>query len=204
MQKNAEKIVLGIDPGSRITGYGLIGWQHPQARYIACGVIRTQGELVDRLGQIYAGLEEVIARYCPHQVAIEDVFLAKNPDSAIKLGQARGAALVCVARHGLTLTAYGAREVKYHVVGQGNADKQQVQQMVMRLLKLEKVPRVDAADALAIALCDAYHQQGSLLLARESKQTRPLRSAHAHLLPKKPQTGGKRQAWATWYQAHKT
>ncbi|SEI74539.1 crossover junction endodeoxyribonuclease RuvC [Allopseudospirillum japonicum] len=204
MQKNVEKILLGIDPGSRITGYGLIGWQHPQARYIACGVIRTQGELVDRLGQIYAGLEEVIARYRPDQVAIEDVFLAKNPDSAIKLGQARGAALVCVARHGLALTAYGAREVKYHVVGQGSADKKQVQQMVTRLLKLEQVPRVDAADALAIALCDAYHQQGSLLLARESKQTRPLNSPNTQPMPKKPQAGSARQAWATWYQQKET
>lgn len=151
-------IILGIDPGSRVTGYGLISCQGNSHRYIASGCITTKGEHAsERLLQIYQGLSTIIQQHLPNQVAIEQVFVNKNVDSALKLGQARGAAFVAVANHQLPLAEYAPRLVKQAVVGFGGADKRQVQQMIKVLLCLSEVPPKDAADALAIALCHASH-----------------------------------------------
>ncbi|MDN6321651.1 MAG: crossover junction endodeoxyribonuclease RuvC [Halomonas sp.] len=149
--------ILGIDPGSRVTGYGVIDVIGVKPCYVASGCIRTaEGSLEQRLAQIYAGLSEVVGLHRPNEVAIERVFMAKNPDSALKLGQARGAALVCMANHGLNLAEYAARQIKQAVTGQGGADKEQVQHMVSAILLLSATPQADAADALAIALTHAY------------------------------------------------
>ncbi|HSP31668.1 MAG TPA: crossover junction endodeoxyribonuclease RuvC [Halomonas sp.] len=150
--------ILGIDPGSRVTGYGVIDVVGVKPCYVASGCIRTaEGPLEQRLAQIYAGLSEVVGLHRPSEVAIERVFMAKNPDSALKLGQARGAALVCMANHGLSLDEYAARQIKQAVTGQGGADKTQVQHMVTAILQLSATPQADAADALAIALTHAYN-----------------------------------------------
>ncbi|HAA46823.1 MAG: crossover junction endodeoxyribonuclease RuvC [Halomonas sp. 54_146] len=152
--------ILGIDPGSRVTGYGVIDVVGVKPCYVASGCIRTaEGALEQRLAQIYAGLSEVVGLHRPAQVAIERVFMAKNPDSALKLGQARGAALVCMANHGLSLAEYAARQIKQAVTGQGGADKEQVQHMVTAILQLSATPQADAADALAIALTHAYNSR---------------------------------------------
>ena len=159
-------LILGIDPGSRITGYGLIHATGSQFSYLASGCIRVKAEdLPQKLAQIYASLTEIIARYQPEQVAIERVFMAKNADSALKLGQARGTAVVCVANHGLAVSEYSAKEVKLAVTGTGAADKTQVQHMVTAILKLSATPQEDAADALAIAMCHAYTSSGLLALS---------------------------------------
>jgi crossover junction endodeoxyribonuclease RuvC len=151
-------IILGIDPGSRVTGYGLIACQGNSNRYIASGCIKTKGEHIsERLLQIYQGLSTIIVQHLPTQAAIEQVFVNKNVDSALKLGQARGAAFVAVANYQLPLAEYAPRLVKQSVVGYGGADKQQVQQMIKILLCLSEAPPSDAADALAIALCHASH-----------------------------------------------
>ncbi|MBZ5487893.1 crossover junction endodeoxyribonuclease RuvC [Halomonas aquamarina] len=153
--------ILGIDPGSRITGYGIIDLNGVKPSYVSSGCIRTSdGPLEQRLAQIYAGLSEVVGLYRPTDTAIERVFLSKNVDSALKLGQARGAALVCMANHGLGVAEYAARRIKEAVTGQGGADKLQVQHMVTALLKLSATPQADAADALAIALTHAYSCNG--------------------------------------------
>jgi len=153
--------ILGIDPGSRTTGYGIIeipSAVRPGAReqlsYVSSGCIKSgTGEMPDRLGVIYKGLCELVAEYQPDEVAIEQVFLAKNPASALKLGQARGVAIAAVVSHKLAVSEYAAREVKLAVTGTGKADKAQVQHMVRVLLKLAGTPAEDAADALAIAIC---------------------------------------------------
>ncbi|MGM0857160.1 MAG: crossover junction endodeoxyribonuclease RuvC [Pseudomonadota bacterium] len=158
--------ILGIDPGSRITGYGVIELAGLVPRYVASGCIRTaDGALEQRLAQIYAGLSEVVGLHRPNAVAIERVFMAKNPDSALKLGQARGAALVCMANHGLAIEEYAARQIKQAVTGQGGADKLQVQHMVTAILQLAAAPQADAADALAIALTHAYASQSPQALS---------------------------------------
>lgn len=159
-------LILGIDPGSRITGYGLIHAKGSQFSYLASGCIRVKADdLPQKLAQIYASLAEIIARYQPEEVAIERVFMAKNADSALKLGQARGSAVVCIANHGLAVNEYSAKEVKLAVTGTGAADKIQVQHMVKSILKLSAVPQEDAADALAIAMCHAYSSSGLLALS---------------------------------------
>lgn len=152
-------IILGIDPGSRVTGYGIIQTQGNRHRYIASGCIRTKSQNIsDRMFEIYEGLTGIIRQHLPEQAAIEKIFLKNNADSAFKLGQARGAAFVAVASYQLALSEYAPRLVKKAVVGYGGADKQQVQQMVKILLCLSALPQVDAADALAIALCHANHR----------------------------------------------
>lgn len=153
-------LVLGIDPGSRITGYGIIRDTGRGCEYVASGCIRTgSGELRDRLQAVYRGVCEVIRLHGPVTMGIEQVFMARNPDSALKLGQARGAAIVAAAEQGLEVYEYTASQVKQAIAGTGGADKQQVQMMVMHLLKLVQKPQIDASDALAIALCHAHHQQ---------------------------------------------
>ncbi len=150
-------ILLGIDPGSRHTGYGVIEQVGNRSRALAFGTISTRGaEMAPRLGTIFAGLCEVMSAHRPEEVSIEKVFMARNPDSALKLGQARGAALTAVVQSGVPVFEYSARQVKQAVVGRGGAEKGQVAEMVKHLLGLEKRPQEDAADALAIALCHAH------------------------------------------------
>lgn len=158
-------IILGIDPGSRVTGFGVIDSDGSRHRYVASGCIRMDPELTlpARLQRIYGGVAEIVATYHPAQAAIEQVFLAKNADSALKLGQARGAAIVALMNHGLPVAEYSARQVKLSVVGRGAALKEQVQHMVVNLLGLTKAPPADAADALAIAIT---HAQAASTLAR--------------------------------------
>ncbi|MGS2743672.1 crossover junction endodeoxyribonuclease RuvC [Halomonas sp. LS-001] len=165
--------ILGIDPGSRITGYGVVDVQAGKPIYVASGCIRTTDTALEqRLAQIYAGLSEVIGQYRPNAVAVERVFLAKNADSALKLGQARGAALVCMANHGLAINEYAARQIKQTVTGKGSADKSQVQHMITALLKLSATPQADAADALAIAITDAYSRSGLWVPSSERRTRR--------------------------------
>ena len=150
-------ILLGIDPGSRHTGYGVIEQVGNRSRALAFGTNSTSGaEMAPRLGTIFAGLCEVMSAHRPEEVSIEKVFMARNPDSALKLGQARGAALTAVVQSGVPVFEYSARQVKQAVVGRGGAEKVQVAEMVKHLLGLEKRPQEDAADALAIALCHAH------------------------------------------------
>jgi crossover junction endodeoxyribonuclease RuvC len=150
-------IILGIDPGSRITGYGLVDSRAGRLSYLASGCIRTgDGALADKLLVIFQSVSQLIQQYQPEQFAIEEVFMAKNAASALKLGQARGAAMVSASSAGLFVNEYSARKVKQAVVGKGSADKTQVQQMVMHILALESAPQADAADALAIAICHAH------------------------------------------------
>ncbi|MBY0544455.1 MAG: crossover junction endodeoxyribonuclease RuvC [Gammaproteobacteria bacterium] len=152
-------IILGIDPGSRITGYGVIELRNRKVFYLASGCIRTltveNVTHAQRLKQIFNGITQLIAQYKPTHAAIEQVFMHKNPNSAIKLGQARGAALTALAIAELPIAEYSPRSVKQSVVGYGAAEKEQVQHMVRVLLGLSGLPQADAADALAIALCHA-------------------------------------------------
>ena len=153
-------IILGIDPGSRTTGYGLIERHHGKLRYLASGCIRLEGKaLAPRLHVIFQSVQQIISQFQPTEFAIEDVFLAKNAASALKLGQARGAAIVAACQAELPVSEYSARKVKQAVVGKGSATKLQVQHMVMHILALPSCPQADAADALAIALCHAHTQQ---------------------------------------------
>ncbi len=153
-------LVLGIDPGSRVTGYGVIRDTGRSCEYVASGCIRTgSGALPERLQAVYRGVSEIIRSYGPVAMGIEQVFMARNPDSALKLGQARGAAIVAAAEQALTVAEYTATQVKQAIAGGGGADKQQVRMMVMHLLGLVQKPQLDASDALAIALCHAHHRQ---------------------------------------------
>ena len=146
--------VIGIDPGSRITGYGVVQVEAGRIDYVASGCIRPKaGPFTSRLAEIYAGVNSLIATHGATELAIEEVFLARNPASALKLGQARGVAIAAGVAHGLPVHEYAARRVKLAVVGTGRASKEQVQHMVRVLLKLAGTPAPDAADALAIAIC---------------------------------------------------
>ncbi|HEY9135559.1 MAG TPA: crossover junction endodeoxyribonuclease RuvC [Pseudomonadales bacterium] len=166
-------LILGIDPGSRTTGYGVINFNQGRHEYIDSGCIRTSGDDFSlKLKQIFDGINEIINLHCPHEVGIEQVFMSRNADSAFKLGQARGAAIVAAVYHNLPVSEYSARQVKQAVVGHGAADKTQVQHMVCQILGLEKKPQEDAADALGIALCHAHTQQGLIRLAGASKVRR--------------------------------
>jgi len=152
-------IILGIDPGSRLTGYGLIDNRPDRMIYRASGCIKVRGEsFPERLGDIFEQLRAVIAEHDPAQMSIESVFMHKNADSALKLGQARGAAICAGHQAGLTIHEYAPREVKQALVGRGAAEKEQVRHMVMRLLALKTEPQIDESDALALAICHAQHQ----------------------------------------------
>jgi len=151
--------ILGIDPGSIVTGFGVIDVTAQGTCYVASGNIRAgRGDLAVRLRQIFEHVVELVERYAPHEIAIERVFMHANPDSALKLGQARGAALCGATVRGASVHEYAAREVKLAVTGTGAADKVQVQHMVKALLGLEGRIAADAADALAIAICHANHR----------------------------------------------
>ncbi len=148
-------IVLGIDPGSRITGYGIVQKVGNRLVHIDNGAIFTDTaiDFPGRLKKIFDGLLEVIAQYHPDEVAVENIFFATNPQSALKLGQARGAAIVAAVHCGLPVAEYSALQVKQAVVGQGKAEKEQVQKMVKALLGLPEIAQPDASDALAVAIC---------------------------------------------------
>ncbi|MBU1329992.1 MAG: crossover junction endodeoxyribonuclease RuvC [Gammaproteobacteria bacterium] len=153
-------LILGIDPGSRITGYGVVRDTGRTCEYVASGCIRTgSGSMPERLQAVFRGVREVIQTYGPVTMGIEQVFMARNPDSALKLGQARGVAIVAGVEAGLDISEYTATQVKQAIAGTGGAGKEQVQMMVMHLLKLVQKPQIDASDALAIALCHAHHRQ---------------------------------------------
>ena len=147
-------IIIGIDPGSRRTGYGIIRLEGNRHIYLKSGHLNVASlPTCERLRQIYLGLQEIMQAYCPHEAAIEQVFMHENPNSALKLGQARGAAIVALS---IPVAEYSARQVKKSVVGHGAAKKEQVQFMVQRLLNLKTALQADEADALAIALCHAH------------------------------------------------
>ncbi|KEY90832.1 crossover junction endodeoxyribonuclease [Candidatus Photodesmus katoptron] len=158
-------IILGIDPGFRTTGYGLIDQQGPNLFYLDSGCILNKGEKISgRLRKIYLGITEIISKFQPDVFAIEQIFIAKNASSALKLGQARGTAIVAAENLELPIYEYAARLIKQAVVGTGRAEKNQVQTMVQHILKLTKKPNSDAADALGVAICHAHtHKTINLL-----------------------------------------
>lgn len=156
--------VLGIDPGSRRTGFGIVERVGARLLYVESGCIHAgEGDFPGRLKTIFDGIRDIIRIYGPEQVAVEKVFMHRNPDSALKLGQARGAALCAVMEAGLAIAEYMPAEIKQATVGKGNAAKAQVQYMMQALLRLPGVPQEDAADALAVAVC---HLQTGQTLAR--------------------------------------
>ena len=149
--------ILGIDPGSRITGFGIIKVYQNKIYYVASGCIRiTKDSTANKLKQISDGINEIVKLYKPTESSIEQIFMFQNPMGAIKLGQARGVAMCTLAQNNLNVAEYSAKQIKQAVVGTGQADKTQVQHMVQTLLNLNKKPQADAADALAIAICH-YH-----------------------------------------------
>jgi len=165
-------IIIGIDPGSRLTGYGIIRSEGNQTFYLASGYLKLAAvDVSSRLQQIFSSLQEIVTQHQPHEAAIEQVFMHANPNSALKLGQARGAALVALGS--VPVAEYSARQVKQAVVGYGAAKKEQVQQMVGRLLNLSVKLQADEADALAIALCHAHSRLGlaKLKLLKRTRRT---------------------------------
>lgn len=149
--------ILGLDPGLRVTGYGVIEKDGSKLTYVTSGCIKSpDGELPDRLKNILRSVEEVIRLFSPEQVAVEKVFVNVNPQSTLLLGQARGAAICAAVSQDLLVSEYTALQVKQAVVGNGHAKKEQVQEMVKRLLKLPGYPSPDSADALACAICHAH------------------------------------------------
>ncbi len=169
-------IILGIDPGSRITGYGLIREVNQELEYLDSGCIRTSLDLdlSQRLLEIYNGICKLMDEYSPTEVAIEAIFMHENASSALKLGHARGVAMVAAASHRVKMAEYSPREVKQAVVGYGAAEKSQVSDMVIQLLSLNKAPQKDAADALAIAICHS-HLRNKLMLVRNKSGARTRR-----------------------------
>lgn len=163
-------LILGIDPGSRVTGYGVISTIGSRQEYVASGCIRTadKSPLPEKLDEIFTGVTSIIAQYAPDELAIEKIFMARSAESALKLGHARGVAIVAGVNQGVPIFEYEARKVKQAVVGTGAADKKQVQHMVRILLKLPGNPQQDAADALAIAIC---HVNTQFSLARINHDT---------------------------------
>ena len=159
--------IVGIDPGLRVTGFGVIERHGNELVYVTSGCIKSSDRqsLPERIRTLFAGVSEVVATYGPDQAAVEKVFVNVNPQSTLLLGQARGAALSALVHAGLPVAEYTALQVKQAVVGQGKAAKEQVQHMVIRLLELPGSPAADAADALACAICHAHGGQGLGALA---------------------------------------
>jgi crossover junction endodeoxyribonuclease RuvC len=155
--------ILGIDPGSRRTGFGVIEVQQQRLIYLSSGGINLRSTALPlRLQEIYIGITQIIEQYQPNTAAIEQVFLHRNVAAALKLGQARGVAIVAAVQAGLDLHEYAPTQIKQAVVGQGHAEKTQVQHMVKVLLSLSAIPSTDAADALAIAICHVHTSQSDL------------------------------------------
>ncbi|HIM95711.1 MAG TPA: crossover junction endodeoxyribonuclease RuvC [Gammaproteobacteria bacterium] len=152
--------ILGVDPGSRVTGFGLIEANKLKFTYLSSGCIRTKGELTERITTIFIEIDQLIKKYQPDIVVIERAFMRPdrpNPDAAIKLGHARGAIISAAGVNGITMVEYSPNQIKKSVVGKGHATKDQVSYMVQESLRLNKAPQEDAADALAGAMCHAYH-----------------------------------------------
>ena len=172
--KSGSIRILGIDPGLRITGFGVIEKAGNALSYLASGCIRTDGQasLPERLGTINSGVGELVAQYRPDQSVVEIVFVNTNPQSTLLLGQARGAAIAALVAGGIEVAEYTALQVKQAVVGNGHADKVQVQHMVRRLLSLRGEPSPDAADALACAIAHAHGGQGLGALATKGLRVR--------------------------------
>jgi crossover junction endodeoxyribonuclease RuvC len=166
--------ILGIDPGSRITGYGLIKQIGQKIEYVDSGCIRTSPDaaLSQKLLQIYDGICCLMDKYFPQEVAIEQVFMHQNPNSALKLGHARGVAIVAAASHRIEVSEYSAREIKQSVVGYGAAEKAQVSHMVINLLSLNSTPQPDAADALAVAICHSHMRHSVSRMIRQGVNLR--------------------------------
>ena len=159
--KRPSARVLGIDPGSRVTGFGLIETDGIHSRYLGSGCIRTaEGDFPQRLGEIFTGIRAVLDEWQPQEVAIEQVFVSRNASSALKLGQARGAAISAIVTCELPVFEYTPAAVKQGLVGNGRAEKEQVQHMVRVILGMQGKMGLDESDALAIALCHA-HSQGT-------------------------------------------
>ena len=156
--------IFGIDPGSQLTGYGIVDTLGAKTTLVTCGSIRASGEHCQRLRQIFTEVERLVAEFQPHEIAIERVFVHRNADSALKLGQARAAALCATFAADLPIYEYAARHIKKAVVGRGGADKTQVQHMIKILLSMRATPEPDAADALAAALCHAHERGAQALL----------------------------------------
>ncbi len=155
--------ILGIDPGSRTTGYGVVELARGRTLFVACGVIRGRAPtLAGRLWDLHSGLTEVIAEHSPQLAAIEKVFVSMNPLSALKLGHARGVLILAAREQGIEVAEYAPSRIKQAVAGYGRADKAQVQEMVRLVLGLNRKPSSDAADALAVAMCHASHVQAGI------------------------------------------
>jgi crossover junction endodeoxyribonuclease RuvC len=172
--------ILGIDPGLRTTGFGVIEAEGSRLHYVASGTIKTDavaiGELPARLKILFDGVREVTQRYAPHCASVEIVFVNVNPQSTLLLGQARGAALTALVASELPVSEYTALQMKKAIVGHGQARKEQVQQMVARLLALPGLPGKDAADALGLAIC---HAHAATSFAAIERSTSLARKAHA-------------------------
>ena len=154
--------ILGIDPGLRSTGFGIIQKQNNKYHYIVSGCIKSDKNqqnqnLSQRIGTIFDGISQIIQQYQPDAACIEKVFVNVNPHSTLLLGQARGAALAALSFHKLPVIEFSALQIKQAVTGNGKADKKQVQHMIVRLLNLDATPQSDAADALAAAICCGNH-----------------------------------------------
>jgi crossover junction endodeoxyribonuclease RuvC len=177
-------IILGIDPGLRTTGFGVIEKHGSKLRYIASGTIKTglEGALPPRLKIILDGVREVVSTYGPHCAAIEKVFVNVNPQSTLLLGQARGAAISALVGADLDVAEYSPTQIKQSVVGTGKAAKPQVQDMVSRLLMLPGLPGSDAADALGVAICHAHSHDTLALLNVLSPQKTALRMKNGRLV----------------------
>jgi len=171
--RGSARRILGIDPGLRTTGFGLIVATGGKLQYVASGCVRnTVGELPERLKVIIRDLGSVIIEHCPTEVAVEKVFVNANPSSTLLLGQARGAAISAAVLANLPVAEYTALQIKQAVVGHGKAAKSQVQEMVKRLLALPATPSADAADALACAICHAHGGEGLHGLRRKGYRVR--------------------------------
>ena len=171
-------IILGIDPGSRCTGFGLIENQPNRINYLHSGFFKIEGEsLAQRLGQIYQQIDELIRQFQPQQMSIEQVFMHRNADSALKLGQARGAAICAGHLAGLEIAEYAPREIKQAIVGSGAATKEQVQHMVKQLLGLRVPLQLDESDGLAIAICHAQFYATQQKTGLDAKMLKPRRKS---------------------------
>jgi crossover junction endodeoxyribonuclease RuvC len=154
-----QRRILGIDPGSRLTGFGILDFDGDKPTYVASGTVKSlDGTFPDRLKQIFESVGEIVAEYRPDIVAIETVFMARNAGSALKLGQARSAALCATFAFDVEVFEYAPREIKQAVVGTGAASKEQVQHMVVSMLQLNATPAEDASDALAAAICHGHQR----------------------------------------------
>lgn len=167
----ADKVrILGIDPGSRLTGFGVLDLEADRATYVASGTVQSvDGEFPDRLKRIFDSVSEIVAEFQPDAVAIESVFVHRNPGSALKLGHARSAAICATFETDVEVFEYAPREIKQAVVGTGSATKDQVQHMVVTLLNLDGEPSPDAADALATALCHGHQRRLNMRLSDKTE-----------------------------------